>query len=297
MKECLFYTKNGETRCLLCPHRCRIAEGQCGLCSARHNIGGVLCAENYGLISSMALDRIEKKPFARFFPGSRILSIGSYGCSMRCTFCQNFSISQETSRLNLSAKFVSPENLLEKALSILDNLGVAFTYNEPLINIEYILDAAPLLKQAGLKLVLVTNGMILPEPLDALLPFVDAMNIDLKFFSHVLYKEQGGDFETVKRVIRTCAFACHLEVTMLAIPNVNDSEPAVAALSEWLASVSPDIPLHITRFFPRYKMALANPTPPETVFALADIARRNLRYVYEGNVFGGESKSMIMKGR
>ncbi|MDR2783640.1 MAG: AmmeMemoRadiSam system radical SAM enzyme [Treponema sp.] len=283
-KEALFYEKNGETvTCGLCPRRCVLREGQTGFCSARVNSGGTLFAENYGRISSIALDPIEKKPLKRFFPGSVILSAGSYGCTMSCAFCQNFSISQMKPRTD----FLPPEKLLEAALSIPGNLGIAFTYNEPFTGIEYILDVAPLLRKRGLKTVLVTNGMILEEPLSVLLPLVDAMNIDLKAFSPEFYQRHNGSFETVKKTIETCAQSCHVEVTTLIVPDENDSEEEMAALAGWLASVpsaSGGIPLHITRFFPRFKMKDKQPTPLKTVFSLVDRAKQRLTYVYAGNV-------------
>jgi pyruvate formate lyase activating enzyme len=293
-KEALFYEKNGETViCRLCPHACRLREGQTGLCSARRASGGVLFAENYGRISSAALDPIEKKPLKRFFPGSNILSVGSYGCNMRCAFCQNFSISQMKPLTGYPTDSrpdaLPPEKLLEAALSMPGNLGVAFTYNEPLIGIEYILEAAPLLRKHGLKVVLVTNGMILEEPLAMALPLVDAMNIDLKAFSEKFYRRHGGSFETVKRTIETSAQSCHVEVTTLIVPDENDGEEEMAALAGWLALVSARsltrcIPLHVTRFFPRFKMRDKTPTPLKTIFSLVNIAKGRLAYVYAGNV-------------
>ncbi|MDR0410380.1 MAG: AmmeMemoRadiSam system radical SAM enzyme [Treponema sp.] len=281
MKKAEFFEKEGkEVRCLLCPHKCRIAEGETGACSARRNRNGTLFTENYGQISSMALDPIEKKPFRRFLPGMKILSIGSYGCNMVCAFCQNYSISQMTPPLT----FMSTEELARTALSVPRNVGVAFTYNEPLIGIEYILDAAPLIRQAGLKAALVTNGMILKEPLSALLPFIDAMNIDLKAFSTSFYEKHRGNLETVKQTIEICAGTCHVEVTTLIIPGENDGLDEMDALAAWLSAVSPDIPLHVTRFFPRYKMTEKEPTDRENILALAAVARGRLKYVYAGNI-------------
>ncbi|MDR0706905.1 MAG: AmmeMemoRadiSam system radical SAM enzyme [Treponema sp.] len=283
-KEALFYEKNGGTaRCGLCPRMCAIHDGQTGFCSTRGNSGGILFAENYGRISSIALDPIEKKPLKRFFPGSAILSVGSYGCNMACAFCQNFSISQMKPR----ADFLPPEKLLEAALSIPGNLGVAFTYNEPFISVEYILDVAPLLRKRGLKTVLVTNGMILEKPLAALLPLVDAMNIDLKAFSREFYQRHGGSLETVKKTIEICAKSVHVEITTLIVPGENDGEEEIEELSGWIASVpsaSGGIPLHITRFFPQFKMRDKQPTPVKTIFSLVERAKQRLPYVYAGNV-------------
>ncbi|MDR1573964.1 MAG: AmmeMemoRadiSam system radical SAM enzyme [Clostridiales Family XIII bacterium] len=279
--EARFYKREGgDARCELCPHCCLIPDGQTGLCGARRNAGGTLYAESYGRASSLALDPIEKKPLHHFRPGSRILSMGSYGCNMACSFCQNSSISQARPE----TEFVSPERLTDIAASVPGNLGLAFTYNEPLIGAEYLLDAAPLLKQSGMKVVLVSNGMICEEPLEALLPFIDAINIDLKAFTPSFYHRMGGDLETVKRSIARCAESCHTEVTTLIIPGENDGDGETEALSRWLASISRDIPLHLSRFFPRYEMTEKPPTPVSTLARLAEIAGRSLTYVHVGNV-------------
>ncbi|MDR2355756.1 MAG: AmmeMemoRadiSam system radical SAM enzyme [Clostridiales Family XIII bacterium] len=281
MTRALFWeTEGADLRCGLCPHRCLVREGQTGLCGARRNVGGVLRAESYGRISSLALDPIEKKPLYHFHPARPILSIGGYGCNMACGFCQNSAISQAKPK----TEFVPPARLVEIAVSVPENLGLAFTYNEPLIGAEYLLDAAPPLRARGLKVVLVSNGMICAEPLEALLPFIDAINIDLKAFTRDFYRRMGGDLETVKRTVARCAEVCHTEVTTLIIPGENDGDAEMTALSRWLASLSRDIPLHITRFFPRYKMAEKRPTPAETLTRLAEIARRALTRVHVGNV-------------
>jgi pyruvate formate lyase activating enzyme len=279
--EARFYKREGKgARCELCPHRCLIPDGRTGLCGARRNAGGTLYAESYGRASSLALDPIEKKPLHHFRPGSRILSMGSYGCNMACSFCQNASISQAMPE----TEFVSPERLAEIAASAPGNIGVAFTYNEPLIGAEYLLDAAPLLRQRGMNVVLVSNGMIREEPLEALLPFIDAVNIDLKAFTPSFYHRMGGDLETVKRSIARCAESCHAEVTTLIVPGENDGDDEMTALSRWLASISRDIPLHLSRFFPRYGMTDKPPTPVPTLARLAEIARQTLTYVHMGNV-------------
>jgi len=196
-KEALFYKKqdDGSVICELCPHGCRIKDGEIGLCGVRENAGGTLFAKSYGLISSLSLDPIEKKPLNRFYPKSQILSAGSYGCNMKCAYCQNYAISQSVPE----TKFIAPDELLQTAQKIPGNIGIAFTYNEPLIGIEYILDAAPLFKKAGLKAVLVTNGMINEKPLEVLLSYVDAMNIDIKAFDAAQYKALGGNLEAVKK--------------------------------------------------------------------------------------------------
>ena len=278
MKEALFYEKRQDACvvCGLCPHRCCIVRDGTGLCGARRNIDGTLFAASYGCISSLAIDPIEKKPLNRFYPGGVILSIGGYGCNMKCAYCQNHEISQQKPE----TKFVPPEELLRTAKSIAGNIGVAFTYNEPLVGIEYILDTAPLLMDAGLKTVLVTNGMINDEPLKAILPYTDAMNIDVKAFSEARYKKLGGDLSIVMKNVETCASACHVEITSLIVPGQNDEHDDIRALAGWLAGVSPEIPLHITRFFPCYRMSAEVPTSADTVRTLTEEARKFLKYIY-----------------
>jgi len=239
----------------------------------------IICA-NYGLITSVAVDPIEKKPLYKFHAGRPILSVGSYGCNMSCSFCQNSGISQKI----IFAEYVSPQDLTAIASSVPDNIGVAFTYNEPLISYEYLMDTAPLLQSAGLKTVLVTNGLINSEPLQKLLPYIDAVNIDLKAFTDGFYKKHGGNLKTVKKSIELSAKHCHVEVTTLIIPGENDSADEMREMSVWLASVSRDLPYHISRFFPRYNMTEKLPTSKERLFELADTARENLNFVYVGNV-------------
>ena len=286
-QEARYYLKkdNKKVRCLLCPHMCFIPDGGRGLCHVRVNMAGRLYAESYGHISSLALDPIEKKPLQRFFPGSRILSAGSCGCNLRCGFCQNHDISMGSID-TVQSSLILPQELIGKAADLVPegNIGLAYTYNEPLVGYEYVADCAKLAHRNKLKNVLVTNGFINQEPLIALLPDIDAMNIDLKSFSERFYKKIGGALEPVKNTIRLAAEACHVEITTLIIPGENDSIDEVEALAAWLASVDPKLPLHITRFFPRYKMQDRLPTPVEDIFKLAEAARKHLTYVYEGNV-------------
>jgi len=271
--------------CEVCPHHCSIGDGQLGFCRARTNRDGKIICENYGKLTSMALDPIEKKPLNRFLPGSYILSVGSYGCNFRCPFCQNSGISMTSGEI-INTEKVMPETLVNMALSLTNkgNIGIAYTYNEPMISYEYVMDSARLAKEKGLKNVVVTNGYICERPLLELLPFIDAMNIDLKAFSDNFYKKVRGDLETVKRTISLAAKQCHVEITTLIIPDENDGENEMKELSSWIASVNPDIPLHVTRFFPRWLMRSKKPTPVEKIYRLAEIARENLRYVYEGNI-------------
>lgn len=271
--------------CSICPHACSVEDGRLGLCRARGCVDGRIKDLNYGRITSAALDPIEKKPLARFFPGSYILSIGSYGCNFRCGFCQNNGISM-CGPNDSSSSYCSPERLAELALSYVPqgNIGVAYTYNEPLVGYEYVRDASRLVHDAGLKNVVVTNGYINEEPLLALLPAIDAMNIDLKTFSEDSYRSIGGGLDPVKRSIELSSRECHVEVTTLIVPGLNDSDDEMGALSSWLASVNPDIPLHITRFFPQYKMRDAEPTDVAHLLHLAEIAKRHLKHVYAGNI-------------
>ena len=272
-----------KIRCEICPHACLLDEGQIGLCRARKNIDGVVFSINYGKITSIGLDPIEKKPLAKFMPGSRILSVGSFGCNLACPFCQNYGIAGCGEEI--SSKTMLPYELVEMAVHMVPegNIGIAYTYNEPLIGIEYVTDCGKLAHERGLKNVLVTNGYVNPEPLKNLLPLIDAMNIDLKGFTEEFYKKLGGHLEPVKHTIATAAKSCHVEVTTLVIPGENDSESEMQALSSWLAEVDPNIPLHISRFFPRHLYWEKNPTPIETIHRLVQVASKNLACVYPGN--------------
>jgi pyruvate formate lyase activating enzyme len=232
------------------------------------------------LISSIAVDPIEKKPLYHFHRGSPILSVGSFGCNMSCAFCQNNEISQCKPKTD---DYIPPQALLEIALSVENNTGVAFTYNEPLISYEYLTDCAPLLQAAGLKTVLVTNGLINEEPLLRLLPHIDAMNIDLKAFTDSFYEKHGGCLKTVKRSIELSAKQCHVEVTTLVIPGENDTEEEIEAIAVWLASIDKNIPYHISRFFPRYKYSGVPAADAGKIYKLAELARKHLNHVYTGN--------------
>ena len=293
-KEAMFWSKteNSGVRCELCPHRCLIADHAAGICGARENRGGVLAASGYGLVSSAALDPIEKKPLYMFRPGKRILSVGGYGCNLRCPFCQNFEISLEYGNIpeagrRSDSRFageITPEDIAGLAVRTVPegNIGVAYTYNEPLINYEFLYDCAELVRGAGLCNVVVTNGYINKEPLQNLLPLIDAMNIDLKGYTDSFYKKAGGTLDAVKETIAASGGRCHVEVTTLVIPGENEGD--VIGLSKWLASVDADIPLHLTRFFPRYKYAGRAPTPVETIYRLRDVAKEHLNHVFTGNM-------------
>ncbi len=269
--------------CNLCPHHCNLAPGQTGRCRARANVDGVITCINYGRLTALALDPIEKKPLMRFHPGTSILSVGSFGCNLRCPFCQNSDISMAGASIHTTA--VTPQELVDKAVSLKahGNIGIAYTYNEPLIGYEFVRDCAKLAHDAGLYNVLVTNGMICEAPLLKILPLIDAMNIDLKGFTQRFYDFVGGDLEAVKTAIRLSAEKCHVEVTTLIIPDLNDSETEMDLEAQWLASLRPDLPLHISRFFPHYHLLDKPPTPVETIYRLREVAKQHLLHVYTGN--------------
>ena len=270
--------------CELCFHRCELAEGQTGFCRARICRDGTVVPLNYGRLTSLALDPIEKKPLRRFRPGSLILSVGSFGCNLRCPFCQNHEISMARDGA-IQTVDVSPEQLANKAEELISrgNIGVAYTYNEPLVGYEYVRDCAAAVHDRGMVNVLVSNGTIKEQPWRELLPYLDAANIDLKGFTSEWYRRLGGNLDTVKRSIALAAERCHVEVTTLLVPGENDCTTEIRALAKWLASVNPDIPLHLSRFFPRYQMQDHLPTPVERVYQLAEDARNWLTYVYTGN--------------
>lgn len=271
--------------CNICPHHCSLKEGQTGLCRARKNIEGQITPINYGQLTAVSLDPVEKKPLKKFYPATDILSVGSFGCNLKCSFCQNYHISM-ASENEIKVRYVNPEELINIALDLKDrnNIGIAYTYNEPLVGYEYVRDCATLARDNNLKNVVVTNGCFCPGPMEELLPLIDAVNVDLKGFTPEFYRKLGGDLDTVKNFIELAAGCCHVEVTSLIIPGENDSEDEMRELSEFILSVSSDIPLHISRFFPSYKMRDKSPTELKKIYKLADIAREKLKYVYEGNV-------------
>ncbi len=273
-----------SVRCGLCFHNCELVEGQPGFCRARACRNGAVVPLNYGKLTSIALDPIEKKPLRRFRPGSLVLSVGSFGCNLRCPFCQNHEISMARGG-GIQTVDISPDQLADKAAELIPrgNIGVAYTYNEPLVGYEYVRDCAALVHERSLANVLVTNGNIAEKPWRELLPLIDAANIDLKGFTPEWYRRLSGDLETVKRSIALAAENCHVEVTTLLVPSENDSVEEIRTLARWLASVSPDIPLHLSRFFPRYQMKDCPPTQVDRVYRLADEARNWLAYVYTGN--------------
>ena len=294
MFKALYWKKEDDAvRCQLCPQLCLIHPGKVGLCLVRKNQDGELISLNYGRISSKALDPIEKKPLYNFHPGSYILSIGSVGCNLGCPFCQNwqiahpkdFLIENPQNIIEQTTGFVSVADLLKEAIEAKSagNIGVAYTYNEPFMSYEYILDAGKAVREAGLLNVLVTNGYVNPKPLRRLLPFIDAMNIDLKGFTDGVYQQLEGHLTPVKKTITAAAESCHVEVTNLLVPGLNDAPEQIEDMVKWLAEINSDIPLHFSRYFParRYEAA---PTPLETLRKAEKIAKNKLKFVYLGNI-------------
>ena len=273
-----------KKECRVCMHRCALEEGQTGRCRARANKGGTIVCANYGQVTALALDPVEKKPLRRFCPGTKILSVGSFGCNLNCPFCQNHDISMADAGTKRKV-FISPGELAGRAqeFETEGNIGIAYTYNEPLVGYEFIRDTAALVRKAGLKNVVVTNGSVKEEALMEVLPFVDAMNIDLKGFTEGYYRMVGGDLETVKRFIRHAVRGCHVELTTLIVPGQNDSAEEMGRLAQWVSGIDRKIPLHVTRFFPSFRMADGSPTDVQTVYRLADEASKYLDYVYTGN--------------
>ena len=283
-------------KCNVCFRKCEIGEGKLGFCGARTCMQGQVVQANYGKITSLALDPIEKKPLSRFYPGSLILSAGSYGCNLRCPFCQNYEISwsEEAWRFAETSDVITPEELAQTAAYYGDrgNIGIAFTYNEPLIGYEYILDTAKLISAMGMKTVLVTNGTASLPILDQLAPYTDAMNIDLKGFTDRYYRDVlKGDRRMVMDFIEKAVQICHVELTTLIIPGENDSETEMEELSSWVSGlknadgevIGDRIPLHISRFFPRFRMQDRDATDVGLIYRLAEVAGRRLKYVYTGN--------------
>ncbi|MGQ9512792.1 AmmeMemoRadiSam system radical SAM enzyme [Thermodesulfitimonas sp.] len=288
MREALFYEKQEDNAvlCRLCPKGCLIKEGRTGFCRVRENRGGMLYTLNYGQCSSCNADPVEKKPLYHFYPAHTILSLGTFGCNLRCGFCQNWEIAHGSP----PTIPLTPEQVVAMAQAQGPRcIGVAYTYSEPVVWYEFVRDTARQVREAGLKNVLVTNGFIAEEPLRELLPYIDAMNIDVKSFRDDYYKHVcAGRLEPVLRTVEVAKDHCHVEVTNLIVTGLNDSAEELDALVDWLAAVDLRIPLHFSRYFPNFEMERP-PTPLEVLYAARETARKKLRYVYLGNVWDEEA--------
>jgi len=305
MKEAMFYElidqEKGVIKCLLCPKECLIKKDQVGFCRARKNINNKLYSLIYSKISSYGMDPIEKKPLYHFYPGTMVLSLGTIGCNFSCDFCQNWTISQANIE-DVSVEELSPEKAVQLALQN-NSSAISYTYSEPLIWYEYVLDTARLAKKNNLKNILVTNGFINYKPLLKMLPFIDALNIDLKSFRNSFYQKYcQGSLSPVLRTIEISKSYSHIEITNLIIPGLNDKEEEVKELVDWIASQGEKIPLHFSRYFPCYKMNISA-TPISTLYKARDIAQKKLKYVYIGNIWDekanatycGNCKKLLIK--
>ncbi len=291
MKEAIYYKSFSEKKvqCFLCPHHCKINEGKHGICLTRENHNGTLFSTNYCRPVSTAIDPIEKKPLYHFYPGSSILSAGPNGCTLKCRFCQNFEISQDI----LPTRQFTADELVEK-IKHSNSKGIAYTYSEPYIWFETIMAIGPKIKEMGMVNVMVTNGYMEPDPLTDLLTVVDAMNIDIKSMDENFYRTLcKGDLAAVLRTCETVKKHCHLEITNLLITDENDSEDDIRKLVDYIASdLGKDTPLHISRYFPRYKMQ-TRATSETSLLTAWEIAHSKLDYVYLGNIYSDEKSNTL----
>ncbi len=297
MREARFYKKLDENkvRCELCPHNCLIYPGRVGICFVRQNVGGKLYALSYGRVSAQHLDPIEKKPLFEFYPGSQIFSISSIGCSLACPYCQNWELAHPKSRffkedpktvIEKTTSTLSPEQAVNTAMKYKDvnNIGIAYTYNEPLIWFEYLSDTAKLAHSKGLKNIVITNGYLNIEPLKELLPFIDAVNIDVKGFTNDVYKRLGGELQPVLEAAALLNSSAHVEITNLLVPDMNTDPKQIKALVDWIAdNLGADTPLHFSRYFPSHKMSVA-PTSITLLEKAKQLGEERLKHVYLGNV-------------
>src|SRR3989344_4002025 len=284
MKEALYYKKlkNNNVQCTLCPHFCVIKERNRGECKVRENKSGKLYSLVYSKPCSIAVDPVEKKPLFHFLPGSKTFSIGTAGCNLKCLFCQNFSTSQvepeKVKSINLE-----PEKVVEQAIKN-DCKTIAYTYNEPTVFYEYVIDTAKIAKKKGLKNIIVSNGYINEEPLKRLAMFIDGANIDLKSFNEEFYKEVGGELESVLKSLKILK-KNWLEITNLVIPSRNDDLKEIEEMCEWIVkNLGKSVPLHFSRFFPNYLMENISITPLETLKKAKEVAEKYLNYVYIWNI-------------
>ena len=270
--------------CGLCPHNCRLKPDQWGLCKVRRNHRGRIDTPYAGIISGLAMDPIEKKPLYHYHPGKLVLSLGFYGCSMGCPFCQNHEISQERSTRGRKLSPADAVNLAREHRSF----GIAYTYSEPTVHFEWVVETAKLAREAGIRNILVSSGYLNPEPADALISVMDAANIDLKGFQPDFYRrELKGDLEPVKNFIAQAFGRIHLEVTTLIIPGKNDGPEEIDGMSQFLSDISPDIPYHLSAYYPHFQYSRPA-TEAKNLLQLAIRARKRLRHVYTGNIQEGD---------
>ena len=294
MHEALYYKKLKEdkVKCFLCPHECSVRNGGWGICKVRRNIDGILYAENYEKVCSVRFDPIEKKPLYHFYPGRYILSIGSVGCNMACRFCQNWEISQTKVGDYPYLEDLSIEEVISKAGSRDDNVGIAYTYNEPSVWYEYMLDIARDARDKNLKSVMITNGFINQEPLEQLLPLIDAFNVDLKSFDNDFYTRVTSSRldPVLKSINKISGAGNHLELTHLVVTGLNDDVERFGDLVKWIVDeTGPDTPLHISRYFPVYQLD-HDATQVNTMLSFYEIAKESLHHVYLGNVTAGDGQ-------
>ncbi|MDP6709045.1 MAG: AmmeMemoRadiSam system radical SAM enzyme [Alphaproteobacteria bacterium] len=290
---------DGRVQCDLCPRLCRLAEGQRGLCFVRGVANGHMVLTTYGRSSGFCVDPIEKKPLSHFLPGTPVLSFGTAGCNLACKFCQNWDISKSR-EFDTLADTASPARLAEVAAKF-DCRSIAFTYNDPIIFLEYAVDTAVACHEAGIRTVAVTNGYISAEPRVEFFHHMDAANVDLKAFTERFYYKLTGAH--LAPVLETLVYLARetevwLELTTLVIPGENDSETEIRAMSEWiLDNLGPDVPLHFSAFHPDYKMQDKPATSPQSLRRAREIALKSgLNYVYVGNVHDAEADSTYCPG-
>ncbi|NVO20389.1 MAG: AmmeMemoRadiSam system radical SAM enzyme [Bacteroidetes bacterium] len=288
MAEARWYDKgsNQNVQCRLCPHQCVLTDGASGICRVRSNRGGILYSDIYGKISAIHVDPIEKKPLYHFYPGRPILSIGSVGCNMRCKFCQNCEISQVGVMQSAFLRALSTEEIVERAIAVPGNIGVAYTYNEPSIWIEFMAEIALKLHQIFLKNVMVTNGYINPEPLSEILEYMDGFSVDLKGFNENFYRKlTSSGLKAVKQsLVQISRSDKHLEIVNLVIPGYNDEPHVFEEMVKWISgTLGEKTVLHLSAYFPRYQFN-EPPTRPATIESLKDIALKHLVFVYSGNL-------------
>lgn len=286
--EASYYKKrdNNQVECTLCPHNCIINEGKYGICKVRKNENGILYSLNYEQLSAVHIDPVEKKPLYHFYPGKNILSLGSIGCNLKCNFCQNSNISQINPDNEFPANIHKSDLIINEAKRIRKNIGIAYTYNEPIVWYEYMFETAVKAKENNLKNVVVSNGYINPEPLSELLPYIDAFNIDLKGFTDDFYKNQTNSglqpvLNTIEKIVSADKL---LEITFLVIPTLNDDIDNFKKMLKTLVRISgKNTILHLSRYFPAYKSKLPM-TPKETLLKFYHIAKQHLNFVYLGNI-------------